>query len=150
MPFFSPKLNKSFSIRSIDNMLSLKNDDKDKGEKLEKNALDPDFKYDDEILDAKIGKNFYMLFMELSDQIKKWDKINLKQFNGILEIKFGNEIYSNRDYYSFLAHLAGKNSYDIKKMLEKQDTMLEEMVATHMTEEDVTRFGTDRHGGKKS
>lgn len=141
MPFFAPKLNKSFSIRSIDNMLSLKNDDKDKGEKLEKNVLDPNFKYDDEILDEKIGKNFYMLFMELSDQIKKWDKINLKQFNGILEIKFGNEIYSNRDYYSFLAHLAGKNSYDMKKMLEKQDTMLEEMVATHMTEEDVTRFG---------
>lgn len=55
-----------------------------------------------------------MLFMELSDQIKKWNKIDLKQFNGILEIKFGNEIYSNRDYYSFLAHLAGKDSYDIK------------------------------------
>lgn len=140
MPFFSPKLTKSFSVRSIDNMLLLKADDRENGEKLEKHKLDPDFEYEDEILDRKIGQNFYMMFMELLDQIKKWKRIDLKQFNGILEIKFGDEIYKNRDYYSFLIHLAGKKAYNIGKMLEKQETMLEEIVAGHMKDEDITTF----------
>ncbi len=141
VPFLTPKLNKSFSIRSIDNMLSLKSDDKDKGEKVEKNVLDASFEYEDEILDKKISRNFYMLFIELLDQIKKWNELGLKEFNGILEIKFGNEVYLNRDYYSFLTHLAGKTEYNINKMIEKQDTLLEEMVVANMTDEDITRFG---------
>jgi hypothetical protein len=64
------------------------------------------------------------------DQITKWQEINLKEFNGILEIKFGKEIYENKDYYSFLTHLAQKQEYDINQMLKKQDTMLEGIVVS--------------------
>lgn len=140
MPLFAPRIEKSFAVKSIDNMLTLKSDDRVKGEKVEKTALDVDFEYEDEILDRKIGQNFAKLFYELLDQIKKWNRVTLKELNGILEIKFGGEIYANRDYYSFLVHLAGKREYRMSALLEKQDTLLEEMVIQNMSDEDKESF----------
>ncbi len=140
MPLFAPRLDKTFSIKAIDNMLTLRSEDKLKGEKIEKTSLDFDFEYEDEILDKKIGANFAKLFYELLDQINKWNKVTLKELNGILEIKFGEEVFANRDYYSFLVHLAGKREYSMAHILEKQDTLLEEMVILHMTKEDKEKF----------
>lgn len=140
MPLFSPRLDKTFSMKSIDNMLTLKSEDKLKGEKVEKNKLDLDFEYEDEILDKKIGANFAKIFYELLDQINKWNRVTLKELNGILEIKFGEEIFANRDYYSFLVHLAGKREYSMARMLEKQDTLLEEMVIRNMAEDEKEKF----------
>ena len=140
MPLFAPKLDKTFSAKSIDNILSLKSEDGSKGEKVEKKELDFDFMYEDEILDKKIGMNFARLFYELLDQLDKWNKLTLKEFNGILEIKFNKEIYANRDLYAFLVHLAGKTTYSMKKMCEKQETLLEEMVVTYMSDEDKEKF----------
>jgi hypothetical protein len=140
MPLFAPKLEKTFSMKSIDNILTLKTDDKDKGEKVEKNKLDIDFEYEDEKLEREIGINFARMFYELLDQLKKWKKITLKEFNAILEVKFGREIYGNRDYYAFFVHLAGKSEYSMKAMFEKQDTMLEGLVAEYLTEDDRKKF----------
>lgn len=127
-------------MKSIDNLLTLKGEDRTKGERLEKQVLDPDFMYDDEILDKRMGSNFARLFYELLDQINKWGKISLQEFNGILEIKFGEEIFANRDYYSFLVHLAGKRQYSVKEMIDKQDTLLEEMVVQNMDSQELERF----------
>lgn len=140
MPLFAPRIDKTFSMRSIDNLLTLKADDKDKGEKVEKAKLDLDFVYEDEILDQEIGKNFARMFYELMDQLDKWNRLTLKEFNAILEVKFGKEVYGNRDYYAFLVHLAGKREYSMPKLLEKQDTLLEEMVVSNMPEGDKKRF----------
>ena len=123
-------------------MLTLKADDKLKGEKVEKTVLDMDFMYEDELLDKSIGANFGRLFYELLDQLNKWNKVSLKELNGILEIKFGEEIFANRDYYAFLVHLAGKREYIMKKMLEKQETLLEEMVVANLSEDEKERFET--------
>ena len=114
-PLFAPRMDKYFTMRNIDNILTLRSDEKQETEKIEKRELTPDFKYEDEILEEKIGRNFAFLF---------------------LEIKFGEEIYTNRDYYAFLVHLSGKRSYRVDEMLEKQETMLEEMVVEHLTEEE--------------
>lgn len=141
MPLFAPRIEKTFSIKSIDNMLTLKSEDKAKGEKVEKAVLDLDFMYEDELLDKKIGENFSKLFVQLLDQIKKWNKLSLKEYNGILEIKFGKEIYENRDYYSFLVHLAGKKEYDMAAILKKQDTLLEEMVVANMSKDEKESYG---------
>ena len=142
MPLFVPRIDKTFSMKSIDNMLTLKADDKLKGEKVEKTVLDMDFMYEDELLDKSIGANFGRLFYELLDQLNKWNKVSLKELNGILEIKFGEEIFANRDYYAFLVHLAGKREYIMKKMLEKQETLLEEMVVANLSEDEKERFET--------
>lgn len=139
-PLFAPKIEKSFTMRSIDNILTLKSDDKATGEKIEKHTPDFDFQYEDEILEEKIGKNFAKMFYELCDQLKKWGKVSLKELNGIFEIKFGKEIYANRDYYAFLVHLAGKTNYSFSAMLEKQETILEGMVVAGMNEEDKKKI----------
>lgn len=140
-PLFAPRTEKYFTMRNIDNILTLRSDDKQETEKIEKRELMPDFKYEDEILEAQIGQNFAHMFYELCDQLKKWNHISLKEYNGILEIKFGDEIYENRDYYAFLVHLAGKRSYDVGSMLQKQETMLEELVVEHLTEEEKEKIG---------
>lgn len=151
-PLFAPRMERFFTMRNIDNILTLKSDDKQETEKIEKREITPDFKYEDEILEEKIGKNFAHMFFELCDQLKKWNRLSLKEYNGILEIKFGEEIYENRDYYAFLVHLAGKKQYDTSAMFEKQETMLEEMVVRHLTQEEREKiqdirfsitFGTD-------
>lgn len=139
-PLFAPRMERFFTMRNIDNILTLRSDDKQETEKIEKREIAPDFKYEDEILDEQIGHNFARLFYELCDQLQKWNHISLKEYNGILEIKFGQEIYENRDYYAFLVHLAGKKQYDVAAMLEKQETMLEEMVVEHLTEEERERI----------
>lgn len=140
MPFLMPRIEKSFTMKSIDNMLTLRADDRVQGEKVEKRVTDTDFVYEDELLDKKIGANFARLFYELADQLSKWNRVTLQEFNGILEIKFGREIYSNRDYYAFLVHLAGKQSYDMAAMMKKQDTLLEEAVIQYMQEDEKERL----------
>ena len=142
MPLLEPRRQKSFSVYSIDNMLTLRTDDKNVREKVEKQSVDLDFVYEDEILEGKIGRNFARLFYELCDQLDKWGRVTLKELNGILEIKFGKEIYGNRDYYAFLVHLAGKKSYSMKDMLVRQETLLEEMVIGNLTEEEKKKLAT--------
>ena len=139
-PLFAPRMERFFTMRNIDNILTLRSDDKQETEKIEKREIAPDFKYEDELLDEQIGHNFAKLFYELCDQLQKWNHISLKEYNGILEIKFGHEIYENRDYYAFLIHLAGKKQYDVAAMIEKQETMLEEMVVEYLTEEERERI----------
>lgn len=135
-PLFAPRIEKTFAMTSIDHMLTLKSEDESKTTKVKKEAMDPDFRYEDEILDEKISENFGKMFYELMDQLEKWKTLSLKEFNGILEIKFGKDIYGNIDYYSFLTHLAQKQEYDIKAMLKKQETMLEGIVVGSISSEE--------------
>ncbi len=140
-PLFAPKTYKTFSITSIDNILSLKTDDRLKGEKIGDERMDASFVYQDELLDQSIGRNFAMLFTELLLRLERWKEISVKELNAILEIKFGKDIYLNRDYYSFLVNLAGKESYSMKKLLAKQDTMLEEYIFLYMDEAAKEKYG---------
>lgn len=119
-------------MTSIDHMLTLKSEDNAKTTKVKKEQLDPNFRYEDELLDEQISANFTKLFHELLDQLNKWGHLSLKEFNGILEVKFGKEIYDNKDYYSFLTHLAQKDRYSVDEILAKPDTMLEGMLVDHI------------------
>ena len=80
------------------------------------------------------------MFYELLDQIYKKGVIDQREYNGILEIKFGEDIFINGDYYSYMAHLAQKNRYDINQIIEKQDTFLEGLVAPMLEAEENIRF----------
>ncbi len=134
-PFLQPKKDKYFSPVLVDNMLRATNDDGLKGEKVDQSVAELDFRYDDEKLDSLIGHNFGMIFTELLERLEKWNKLSLKEFLAILAVKFGDEIYDNRDLYSFLVHLAEKESYVVKDTLEKQLTVLEKMVVENMTDD---------------
>ena len=127
-PLFAPAITKSFSMTSIDNLLTLKSEDEAKMVTAKKEDVNANFRYEDEIEEERSGRNYGKLFFELMDVLARWKKLSLKEFNGFLEIRFGKEIYENVDYYAFLTHLAQKKEYDISRMLKKQDTMLEKLV----------------------
>ena len=141
MPLFLPKLTKSFNAESIDRMLESRADNSDYGEKVEKKELDPDFRYDDEIEEERINGNYGRLFEELLEQLWKHGHTTLSELMAIYEIKFGKEIYTNGDMYSFLVHLAQKDRYDMGKMQDKQDTFLEGIVMESLNSPKKDQYG---------
>ncbi len=142
-PLFLPAINKSFSMTSIDNILTLRTEDEAKTVTAKKENVDSGFRYEDELQEEQSGRNYGKLFYELMEVLSRWKKISLKEFNGFLEIRFGKEIYQNADYYAFLTHLAQKQEYDISRMLKKQDTMLEKLVVDSI-------FGYQKSAAEKS
>ncbi len=140
MPFLQPKREKSLAISTIDNVILQKTGESLKGEKREELKADLGFKYEDEILNEEVGRNFAMLFKELIGRLRRWDKLTLEELNAILEVKFGEEIYKNRDYYSFLVHLAGKSIYSVVDIINSAETFLEEMIQEHMTESELEEY----------
>ena len=128
------------AISTIDNIVLHKTAESLKGEKREEVKADLNFKYEDEILNENVGHNFMLLFKELLGRLKKWDKVTLQEYGAILEVKFGQDIYKNRDYYAFLTHLAGKEEYSLEKIRDDAETFLEEMVAAHLSENDYDDF----------
>ena len=139
-PFFLPRRRKSLSIFSIDKLVNEAREEEDLTEKREKEAPDLGFEYEDEALSRMIGQNFVMLFRELLDRLERWNTVTLPEFNAILEIKFGKEIYRNRDYYAFLVHLAKKDRYSMKECFEEPETFLELYVRNTFSEEEKQRY----------
>ncbi len=140
-PLFAPRLKKTFTVREIDNMLTYRQDMSDPGEKIIKETFDQDFVYEDELVDQRIARNYERIFMVLLDQLMKKHTLDLNILNGILEIKFGEELFVNGDYYGFLSHLSQKHCYDMAKLLERQDTFLEGIISDSMTENERARYG---------
>ena len=140
LPLFKPNISKSFSMNTIDHMLTFKGEEENKGEKIIKEEIQEDFLYPDEIEDLRIADNFRKIFYELLDQLVKKGKINQKELNGILEIKFGKDLFVNGDYYSFMAHLAQKKEYEMMKIVDKQDTFLEGLIVPMLMEEENKRL----------
>ncbi len=132
-PLFAPKIDKQFAISSIDNILTLRSEDEGKTTKEKRGDVDAGFLYEDEIAEERTKRSFAKLFYELAGLVASRGNITLREYNGLLEIKFGKEIYANADFYAYLTHLAGKSTYSIKQMLKKPDTILEEMVVSGMT-----------------
>ena len=139
-PLFQPKVEKSFSMKSIDNMLTFKAENSDKGEKVVKEETNRDFLYEDEQEDIRIAHNFGRMFYELLDQLSKKPQIELKEFNAILEIKYGEDFLSNGDYYSFLVHIAQKTEYSLQLLYEKPETFLENLIIEAFSEAEKERF----------
>ena len=139
-PLLQLKLNKSFSVSSIDHMLTFKSDQTDQGEKVEREETDRSFLYEDELEDQRIAHNFGRMFYELLDQLTKKREIELREFSAILEIKYGDDFLKNGDYYSFLVHLAQKEHYEIVQLYEKPETFLENLVIEAWSEEEKERF----------
>ena len=140
LPLLLPKRHKSMAISTIDNIVLQKTAESLKGEVRKELKADLTFKYDDELLNESVSMNFAKLFKELLGRLRRWDKVTLREFGAILEVKFGMDVYKNRDYYAFLTHLAGKSLYSVKEITENAETFLEEMVASGMTEDELEEF----------
>ena len=90
--------------------------------------------YEDEVEDARIQKNYILLFENLLQTLERETSFTLKQWQEQLKSQLGEKVVRNADYYSFLVHLAQKKEYDVKQMMEKPDTFLEEAVKVFLEE----------------
>ena len=128
-PLLKLNVKKTFSLTLIDNMLNMRTEAMEDGEKVNENKYDENFKYDDEIEDHRI------FLMSLFDMLIANEEFDLMQYNEELVKKLGKNVLKNGDYYSFVTHLCQKSSYDMSEVIEKPDTFLEGFMKKVITEE---------------
>ena len=90
--------------------------------------------YEDEVEDARIQKNYMLLFENLLQTLERIPSFTLNEWQEQLKVQLGDAVVRNADYYSFLVHLAQKKEYVVKQIIEKPDTFLEEAVKVFLEE----------------
>ncbi len=135
-PLFGINIGKSFSLKSIDKMLTLKNDKKEANEIVKTGIEEENYVYDDEIEEERIKHNYSMIIHEFMECVFEYEKFDLITFNSIMKNKYGDELFKNGDYYSMLVHMCQKNEYDFDEIVEKQDTFFEDYLKDVLKEYD--------------
>lgn len=128
LPLVRPAVHKTFSLTVLDNLLSYRQEDLDKAEKVTEVEYNEDFRYADELEDERIYENYSIFFKGLISAIGSRERLSLQEWNELLSEGYGSTILKNADYYSFLIHLCQKSSYDLKQIGEKPDTFLDEII----------------------
>ena len=134
-PLLKLNVKKTFSLTLIDNMLNMRTEAMEDGEKVNENKYEENFKYDDEIEDERIYENHRIFLMSLFDMLIANEEFDLMRYNEELVKKLGKNVLKNGDYYSFVTHLCQKSSYDMSEVIEKPDTFLEGFMKKVITEE---------------
>lgn len=134
-PLLRLNVKKTFSLTLLDNMLNMRTEAMEDGEKIKENKYDENFKYDDEIEDERIFENHRIFLAILFDMLIANEEFDLRQYNEELVKKLGKNVLKNGDYYSFVTHLCQKSSYDMSEVIEKPDTFLEGFMKKVITEE---------------
>lgn len=140
LPLLKPQGKKTFSFQNLDRLLTNRPEHETVREKVEEAGEEEAYVYPDEVEQERINMNFKKFAVELLEQIKKKHTITLSEWNAILEIRFGKEIYANIDYYSFLVHLCQKKEYAVSDMINHQDTFLDGIVAKELSREEKERY----------
>lgn len=124
-PLLKINVKKTFSFTLLDNMLNIKTDDIEDGEKVDNKVYNENFKYDDEIEEERIDINYRIFIKILFDMLIEKEKFDLKEYNDKLKEVLGKSSLKNVDYYSYLVHLCQKKVYDMTEIAKKPDTFLE-------------------------
>ena len=140
-PLFDINIKKTFDFISVDRLLSVKPDSDALREKKEDMVENTDYICPDDVEEERISDNYHLIMVELMEQIKKKHDITLAELNPILEVRFGSDILANADYYSFLVNLAGRSNYSVEDLMLKQDTFLDGIVYSTLTQEERERYG---------
>ena len=133
MPLFDIHAEKTLHLGRLEDLL-LVNPEKAETVEAVSEGEEQAYIYEDEIEDARIQKNYILLFENLLQTLEKRSSFTLKDWQEQLKVQLGDRVVRNADYYSFLVHLAQKKEYHIKTMLEKPDTFLEESVKVFLEE----------------
>ena len=139
MPLMKPKVNKSFYIGTIDELLSCPVEEEEKGQQVGEQK-EESYRYDDEIEEERLETNYYSMVKTLLDTLLINKSFDLVKFNSILEVKYFDVIFKNSDYYSFLVHLCQKKEYNLSKILEHQDTFFEGMLLKFLQDPKNERY----------
>lgn len=127
MPLLNLHPGKTFPLSRLDDLLLVSPEKTESPEKISAGE-EQAYVYEDEIEDARIQKNYILLFENLLMTMEKRQTFTLAQWQEKLKSQLGERVVKNGDYYSFLVHLTQKKEYEVRKIIEKPDTFLEEAV----------------------
>lgn len=133
LPLFEIHTVKTIPMGRLDDLLMVSPEKTENPEKILE-GQEQTYIYEDEIEDARIQKNYILLFDNLLKTLMQKKTVTLAEWQEQLIGQLGRRVVRNGDYYSFLVHLAQKKEYEIRKLLEKPDTFLEEAVKTFLEE----------------
>ena len=132
---FGLAIDKKFSLTNVDNMLTFKPDNGEKGEKIQQ-VDEENYIYPDELEDTRL-KNIYGVFMDsLFEKVRREEEFTLGEW--LEELGQGQEtdVMKNGDIYSFIVHLCQKREYDLRQSVNKPDTFFEEIMREHYMKPD--------------
>lgn len=142
LPLLKPKINKTFSLNMIDELLSYRPDNEEAAEKI---VIEEEKQYvfDDEIEDERIQNNFYYFLKQFFDLLKAENKFELTQYLQFLKENSSEDVLKCADLYTFLVHICQKKEYDITLIQSEKDTFLEDVIARFLLsdEENVNEYG---------
>lgn len=140
LPLTGLNIKKTFSLNSLDDMLTYKNREEEKGDRINNNTNEEIYTYEDEAEDERIKDNYYIFMEILFDSLLKINTFTLEKLNEEFKKYFGGEYMKNGDYYSFIIHLCQKNQYDIQQVINKPDTFFEEHIVYFIKEQKDDRY----------
>ena len=133
MPLFDIYTKKTLHMGRLEDLLMVSPEKTEVAEAVSEGE-EQDYIYEDEIEDARIQKNYILLFENLLQTLEQKESFTLKDWQEQLKEQLGTGVVKNADYYSFLVHLSQKKEYSVKKTIEKPDTFLEEAVKVFLEE----------------
>ena len=133
MPLFDVHPGKTLTLGRLEDLLMVSPEKTENAEAVSEGE-EQVYIYEDEIEDARIQKNYILLFENLLQTLERKESFTLKEWQEQLLFQLGKQVVRNADYYSFLVHLAQKKEYNVRKMIEKPDTFLEEAVKVFLEE----------------
>lgn len=140
-PLIGIHINKGFSLKSIDKMLTLKSDRKEENEIIKGETPQENYVYEDEVEEERIYHNYSNIIRELVVCIFDLEKFDLVRFNTRLRNKYGDEIFKNGDYYSMLVHMCQKDEYIFDDIVNKAETFFEEYLRAVLKDMDREVYG---------
>ena len=133
MPLFDVHTGKTFPLGRIEDLLLVTPEKAEAAESVSEGE-EQSYIYEDEIEDARIQKNYILLFENLLKTLQQKETISLHEWQEQLKMQLGEQVVRNGDYYSFLVHLAQKKEYKVTQIIAKPDTFLEEAVKVFLEE----------------
>jgi len=140
LPLLDLNIKKSFSLTSIDKMLTCKAESEEKADLINENKTEEMYVYEDEVEDERIKANYYGFIKILFGMLMEKETVSLIELNDTLTGEFGDTFLKNGDYYSFLIHLSQKREYECEKVLAKPDTFFEEYLVDFLEKEDKEEY----------
>ncbi len=126
-PLLCLRTKKTFSLAKIDDMLTVRLKEGEKGEKI-KAQVEENYVYPDELEEERIQNNYRVLIRSLLEFGKEREIFTLSQWNERLIQEFSSQILQNGDFYSYLVHMCQKKEYPLEKLLKMPDTFFEKQV----------------------
>lgn len=130
-PLLKPKINKTFSLKMIDELLSFRPETSETAEKVVKETV-TEYVFDDEMEEERIRNNFFCFINVLFDTIVKEKHFNLEKYLECLQEQYGTDVVRSSDLYTFLVHLCQKKEYNLAELIDNKDTFLEGVIAEYL------------------